>query len=67
MGEFFKSLKEYFERAQAIWIINNMDLISGYVKIKYTFLAYMQMGLYCLALPFKFVKLVFQNIKERSK
>ena len=67
MSEFFKSLKEDFERAQAVWIINNMDLIRGYAKIKYTFLAYLQMGLYCLTLPYKFVKLVVQNIKKGSK
>ena len=52
MEEFFKTFKEDIERAQAIWIINNMDLIRGYAKIKYTFLAYLQMGLYCLTLPF---------------
>ena len=48
MEDFFKSIKEDSEKAKADWIINNMDLISGYVKIKYTFLAYLQMGLYCL-------------------
>jgi hypothetical protein len=42
MEEFFKSLKENIERAQAIWIIKNMDLIRGYEKIKYTLLAYLQ-------------------------
>lgn len=35
MEEYFKSLKEDLERAYAIWIINNMDLIRVYVKIKY--------------------------------
>ena len=67
MEEFFKSLKEDFERARAVWIINNMDLICGYVKIKYRILAYLQMGLYCLTLPYRFVKLVVQNIKKDSK
>ena len=64
MEEFFKSLKEDIERAQAIWIINNMDLIRGYAKIKYTFLAYLQMGIYCLTLPYQFVKILVQNRKQ---
>ena len=64
MEEFFKSLKEDFERARAVWIIDNMDLIYGYVKIKYKILAYLQMGLYCLTLPYQFVKLVVQNLKK---
>ena len=66
MEEFFKSFKEDFERAQAIWIINNMDLICGYAKIKYTFLAYLQMGLYCLTLPYQFVKLFVHNLKRSN-
>ena len=67
MEEFFKSLKEDFERARAVWIIDNMDLIYGYVKIKYKILAYLQMGLYCLTLPYQFVKLVVQNLKKSYK
>ena len=67
MEEFFKSLKEDIERAQAIWIINNMDLIRGYAKIKYTFLAYLQMGIYCLTLPYQFVKILVQNRKQYAK
>lgn len=67
MEEFFKSLREDFERAQAVWIMNNMDLVRGYAKIKYTFLAYLQMGLYCLTLPYQFVKLFVQNLKKRSE
>ena len=67
MEEFFKSFKENLKRAYALWIINNMDLIRVYVKIKYTFLAYLIMGLYCLTLPYKFVKLFIQNMKQRSK
>ena len=63
MEEFFKSLKEDIERARALWIINNMDLIEGYAKVKYTFLAYLQMGLYCLTLPYQFVKILVQNSK----
>ena len=34
MEEFFKSLKEDFERARALWILNNLDLIEGYAKVK---------------------------------
>ena len=67
MEEFFKSLKEDFERACAVWIIDNMDLIYGYVKIKYKILAYLQMGLYCLTQPYQFVKLVVQNLKKSYK
>ena len=64
MEEFFKSFKEDLARARAIWIINNMDLIRGYAKVKYTFLAYLKMGLYCLTLPYQFVKILLQNIKN---
>lgn len=67
MGELFKSFKEDLERVQAVWIIINMDFIRGYVKIKYTFLAYLKMGLYSLTLPFQFVKLLIQNIKKASE
>ena len=67
MEEYFKSLKEDLERAYAIWIINNMDLIRVYVKIKYTFLTYLQMGLYCLTLPYRFIELFIQNMKKRSE
>ena len=63
MEEFFKSLREDVERARALWIINNMDLIEGYAKVKYTFLAYLKMGLYCLTLPYQFVKILVQNRK----
>ena len=63
MEEFYKSLKEDFERAWALWIINNMDLIAGYAKVKYTFLAYLKMGLYCLTLPYQFVKILVQKRK----
>lgn len=64
MEEFFKSLKDDFERARALWIINNMDLISDYAKIKYTFLAYLKMGLYSLTLPYQFVKILVQKSKR---
>ena len=67
MEEFFRSLKEDIERAYALWIINNTDLIRGYAKIKYTFLAYLQMGVYCLTLPYQFVKILAQNSKQDAK
>lgn len=63
MEEFYKSLKEDIERARALWILNNLDLIRGYLKIKYTFLAYLQMGLYCLTLPYQFVKILILKLK----
>ena len=61
MEEFFKSLREDIERARTLGILNNLDLIEGYLKVKYTFLAYLQMGLYCLTLPYQFVKILAQN------
>ena len=64
MKEFFNALKEDFERARAIWIINNIDLIRGYVKVKYTILMYLKWWLYCLTLPYRFVKILVQNIKH---
>lgn len=63
MEEFYKSLKENFERARAFWILNNLDLIEGYLKVKYRFLAYLQMGLYCLTLPYQFVKILILKLK----
>ena len=64
MREFFKLLKQDFERARAILIINNIDLIIGYVKVKYTILMYLKWWLYCLTLPYRFVKILVQNIKH---
>ena len=64
MEEFFNALKQDFERARALWILNNIDLIRGYAKVKYTLLAYLKMGLYCLTLPYRFVKILVQNIKH---
>ena len=63
MKEFFAALKEDFERTRALWILNNIDLIRGYAKVKYTLLAYLQMGIYCLTQPYQFVKILVQNIK----
>ena len=64
MNEYFKSLKEDIERAHALWILNNMDLVSGYIKVKYTFLAYLKWGLYCLTLPYRFGEILVQNLKK---
>ena len=61
MEDFVNSLKEDFERARALWILNNLDLIEAYAKVKYMFLAYLQMGLYCLTLPYQFVRILVQN------
>ena len=67
MEEFFKSLKEDIERAYALWIINNIDLIRVCAEIKYTIFSYLQIGLYCLTLPYRFVELFVQNMKKHSK
>ena len=64
MKEFFKSLKEDIEKAYALWTLNNMDLIEGYLNIKYKCLAYLQMWVYCLTLPYQFVRILVQKIKE---
>lgn len=63
MEDFVNSLKEDFERARALWILNNLDLIEAYAKVKYTFLAYLQIGIYCLTLPYQFVRILIQNRK----
>ena len=67
MKEFFKLIKEDFERALAALIINNMDLIRGYVKVKYTILMYLKWWLYCLTLPYHFVKILVQQSKGDKK
>jgi hypothetical protein len=64
MKEFFRSLKEDFEKALAFWMLNNMDLIQAFGKVIYTFLAYLKMGLYCMTLPYQFVKLFIQNLRS---
>jgi hypothetical protein len=64
MEEFFKSLKQNFERALAVWILNNLDLIRAYAKVKYTFLAYLIKGLFCLTLPYHFIRILVQNRKN---
>ena len=67
MQEFFISLKKYFRRALALWILNHQDLISDCLDVIFTCHSYLRMGVYCLTLPCQFVKLVVQNIKKGSK
>ena len=67
MSEFFRSLKDRFKKALALWIITHQDLICACIKIYCTTLAYLQMGVYCLTLPYQFVKLVAQNMKKTSE
>lgn len=67
MKNFFQSLKKDFEKALAFWIITHQDLICACIKIYCRTLAYLQMGVYCLTLPYQFVKLVAQNMKKASK
>lgn len=67
MKEFFKSLKHDLERAHALWILNNMDLIEWYLDVKYTILTYLQIGVYYLTIPYQFVKLVVQNMKKSEQ
>ena len=67
MKNFFQSLKKDFKKALALWIITHQDLICACITIYCTTLTYLQMGVYCLALPYQFVKLVVQNIKKGSK
>ena len=67
MQEFFISLKKYFWRALALWILNHQDLISDCLDVIFTCHSYLRMGVYCLTLPYQFVKLVVQNIKKESK
>ena len=64
MEKFFQSLKKDFEKALAYWILTHQDLIRTCISIYCTTLTYLQMGLYCLTLPYQFVKLVAQNMKR---
>ena len=64
MKNFFQFLKDRFKKALALWIITHQDLICACIKIYCTTLAYLQMGVYCLTLPYQFVKLVAQNMKK---
>lgn len=65
MKKYFKSLKDDLEKAYALWIIKNIDLVSGYVRVKYTTLMYLKWWLYCLTLPYRFVKNLVQRIKAK--
>ena len=67
MEEFFRSLKTYFRKALALWILNHQDLISDSLDVIFACLGYLQKGVYCLTLPYQFVKLVIQNLKKGSK
>ena len=64
MKEFFQSLKKDFKHTLALWIITHQDLMCACIKIYSSTLAYLQMGVYCLTLPYQFVKLVVQNMKR---
>ena len=67
MKDFFQFLKDRFEKALAYWILTHQDLICACIKIYCRTLAYLQMGVYCLTLPYQFVKLVAQNMKKASE
>ena len=67
MKDLFNSIKKDFKRTLAFWIITHQDLICACIKIYCTTLGYLQMGVYCLTLPYQFVKLVAQNMKKTSK
>ena len=67
MKDLFNSIKKDFKRTLALWIITHQDLICACIKIYCTTLAYLQMGVYCLTLPYQFVKLVAQNMKKTSE
>ena len=67
MKNFFQFLKDRFEKALAYWILTHQDLISDCLDVIFACLGYLQMGVYCLTLPYQFVKLVVQNIKKGSK
>jgi hypothetical protein len=67
MIEFFQSLKKDFEKALAYWILTHQDLIRTCISIYCRTLVYIKMGLYCLTLPYQFVKLFVQNLKKTSE
>ena len=67
MKNFFQFLKDRFEKALAYWILTHQDLICACIKIYCRTLVYLQMGVYCLTLPYQFVKLVAQNMKKASE
>ena len=67
MKNFFQFLKDRFKKALALWIITHQDLICACISIYCRTLSYLQMGVYCLTLPYQFVKLVAQNMKKASE
>ena len=67
MKDFLQFLKDRFEKALAYWILTHQDLICACIKIYCRTLAYLQMGVYCLTLPYQFVKLFVQKLKKTSE
>ena len=67
MKNFFQFLKDRFEKALAYWILTHQDLICACIKIYCRTLAYLQMGVYYLTLPYQFVKLFVQKLKKTSE
>ena len=67
MKDLFNSIKKDFKRTLALWIITHQDLICACIKIYCRTLVYIKIGLYCLTLPYQFVKLVAQNLKKTSE
>lgn len=67
MIDFFQFLKDRFEKALAYWILTHQDLIRTCISIYCRTLVYIKMGLYCLTLPYQFVKLFTQNMKKTSE
>ena len=66
MKDFFQFLKDRFKKALAYWILTHQDLICACIKIYCRTLAYLQMGVYCLTLPYQFVKLFVHNLKRSN-
>ena len=67
MSEFFQSIKKDFEKALAFWIITHQDLIRTCISIYCRTLMYLKFGVYCLTLPYQFVKLFVQKLKKTSE
>ena len=67
MKNFFQFLKDRCEKALAYWILNHQDLISDCLDVIFTCHSYLRMGVYCLTLPYQFVKLFVQKLKKTSE
>ena len=67
MQELFRSIKTYFRRALALWILTHQDLIRTCISIYCRTLMYLKIGAYCLTLPYQFVKLFVQKLKKTSE